>query len=413
MRWARILSAAVVVAATAGCGQLDFAPFSGSLFPTLNPPASATAPTSVPIAGERGSGKLGVTIVMATNLPQRAALEHAVTSALGDRLELTFADLPNLPPEVTGTVDVEARLARARKAYIGADFTPCLDQVGDDALVPDLLGHGHRLLAARVLFWRIACRVGTGTPHAALADARAFATLRLEVPPDVEATAPDVEAVLADAERAADDAARVSLVIDADSSTGAHTVVALDGRENQCATPCTLDVPPGDHVVRVEADGFAPDWRLVRATVGGVKVGFNLSAAPSELAARQWTAHYAQSASIDSPPSLAVRAAATHSRNLVVITADPTGGHTFLRAVLALDGSLTTRAERAVDAGNLDRQAPALLRDLLERGQLLEPPAPLWKRPLFWTAVGVAAAAAVGITALILYQPPVHTTVSF
>jgi hypothetical protein len=86
-----------------------------------------------------------------------------------------------------------------------------------------------------------------------------------------------------------------------------------------------------------------------------------------------------------------------------------------LRGVLALDGEVAARSERSLDAAPnaAAAEAPALLRDLLVRGKLLEPAPSLWKRPVFWVVVAGATLVAAGVTALILYQPSVKTGVHF
>jgi hypothetical protein len=75
---------------------------------------------------------------------------------------------------------------------------------------------------------------------------------------------------------------------------------------------------------------------------------------------------------------------------LVVLAVDPALPNR-MRGALAIDGVLTVRAEREVDA-------EGLMRDLLVRGQVVEEAPPLYKRWPFWVAVGAAALAA-GVTA--------------
>ena len=57
-------------------------------------------------------------------------------------------------------------------------------------------------------------------------------------------------------------------------------------------------------------------------------------------------------------------------------------------------------------------EVAALVHDLTTRGGLVPAP-PLWRRPRFWGALGVAAAAAAAITAAIVLEPDVRTEVGF
>ena len=84
-----------------------------------------------------------------------------------------------------------------------------------------------------------------------------------------------------------------------------------------------------------------------------------------------------------------------------------------LRGVLAIDGEVVARAERIGKAGNPAEQAPALVRDVLVRGDLIAKDRPLLRRPAFWVAVGVTAAVAAGVTAFFLVDRPVRTEIRF
>src|SRR5262249_61838004 len=94
----------------------------------------------------------------------------------------------------------------------------------------------------------------------------------------------------------------------------ARAVVALDGRAAVCTAPCTVDVHPGDHVVRVEADGFAPEIRRARAAAPSTELAVHLGPAPPDVAAAQWTSRYADSPAIDSAGSGGVLPGAARSR---------------------------------------------------------------------------------------------------
>jgi hypothetical protein len=135
--------------------------------------------------------------------------------------------------------------------------------------------------------------------------------------------------------------------------------------------------------------------------------------APPELAARQWHERYAGAADTDSDPSLELLARALRIPRLVLMTGDPVAADRphRLRGALAVDGLVVARAERrGAPAG----EAPGLLRDLLVRGQLLEPAPPWYRRKSFWIPAGAAAAAAAtAIVLFIVLEPRVETNVGF
>jgi PEGA domain len=398
---ARTLAATVImvvmVVLVAACGQA---------FLTVPTATGGSAPT-LPAA----EAKPALTVVVAPGTPQRERVRAALERSLRPSFDLRFADLPSAPRAPSDAAVVELDLAAARKAYIDAEFAPCVARLGDPTRLTDLLADGKRLLAERMLFWRIACRVGAGNAADARSDAEAFAVFDLEAPPDVESAAPEVEALLAATAQHVADAPRVPLAVRFDAEPGAtfrvaaRAVVALDGRAAVCTAPCTVDVHPGDHVVRVDADGFAPEIHRVRAAAPSAELAVHLNPAAPEVAAAQWTSRYADSPSVDSAVSVGLLAVATRSRSLAVVAAEPTPKGSRLFGVLALDGGVAARSERsAARDEDLPDVAPALVRDLLLRGQLI-PETPLYKRPLFWVAVGAAAALATTLTILLVYQP--------
>lgn len=376
--------------------------------PRLAPLAAAAVLLASAPASAAPRPRVPLTVVLAGDPEPAARARAALAGATGLPVELGFAELPNAPPADAPPSDVEERLAAARKGYIDADFQACLERVPRGALVTELLAADRAATAARVLFWRVACQVGDGATEEALVDARAFAAFELEVPADVEAAAPEVEAVLAQAGREAAAAPRAALRVTADAPGAA---VSVDGRPGLCAAPCTISRRPGDHVIRLEADGVVPEVRVIRLDAGGATVELRTTAASPELAARQWTARYARGPALDSAPSARLLSRALSARRLVLIVAER-GPKPRLRGVLILDGEVAARAERvAGSAEAVAGAAPGLLRDLLLRGDLMEPAPPLYKRPAFWIAVGAAAAVAVAGTAWLLWEPEVETEV--
>ncbi len=381
----------------------------------------ATVPTPRPASSSAGGGEArpALTIVLGGSLPRAAETRAAIERALGRSFALTFAAPPSAPPGTsTRVATVEQELAAVRRSYIDAEFQPCLEKLGEIQRVGELLAEGERTLGERLLFWRIACLVGAGRLPDARRDATVFATYGLSIPPDVEAAAPDVEALVAEALRAVAFAPRhplrVSAVPAAPAHLVPHAVVSLDGRVGLCVAPCTLDVPAGDHAVRVDADGFTPASRLARVEEPGAAIAFSLSAAEPALAARQWTARHAGEPAIDAAGSVALLATALRARSLAVLAVEPAARGVRLAGALGVDGGVGARSERvASDEADVPDSAVAVLRDLLLRGQLLPPSPPLHARPLFWVGVGLAAVAAATVTTLFFYEPERRVELGF
>lgn len=358
------------------------------------------------------TGKPALTVLLAPAVPKPADTRASIQKRFGDDFELAFAAPPASPARRPDLAPIEEQLAATRKAYIDAEFAACVARAGELAKVTDLLAAGERLLGGRLLFWRIACRVGAGRVDDARRDAALFATFELDVPPDVEAAAPEVEALIAAAARQVA-AARAPLAVSARPQT-ARGVVSIDGRSALCVAPCTVDVHPGDHAVRVEADGFAPEARLVRVEAPGAAADFSLTAADPALAAEQWTAHHAVSSELDSAASVGLLATALRARTLAVVTTEPAPKGRRLVGVLSVDGGVAARGERlAAGEADVPGAAPPLLADLLVRGKLLESGPPLHRRPIFWIAVGAAALAAAAVTTFLLYEPEQQIMVRF
>jgi hypothetical protein len=339
-----------------------------------------------------------------------ARLRPALT-AVDPRIAIRFADLPAraAPAADARDAEVERRLAGARAQYVEGAFDRCLATLGDDAEVARLLGAGLRSLAARTLFWRIACRVGDGDARDAARLAERFAGLELEVPPDVARAADEVELVLARAAERVAAAPRVKAQIRADV---ARATVAIDGRPDVCATPCAVDLPAGEHVIRIDGDGVETEVRTVQLAAPRGEVAFATRAAPPELAATQWTARYAGGVGFDAPESMRLLGTALRARRLLFL-----GGIPFGDGSMALQGALLeperdlVRAARRAARGRVSEDARDLARELLTRGGVLPAAPPVWKRPLFWIAVVGAAAIGVGTTAYLLHDPGTETEI--
>jgi hypothetical protein len=299
-------------------------------------------------------------------------------------------------------------VATAREKYVNGDFAGCLAELAD-GLVAESLAAGRRELAARILFLRVACRVGSAAMPAASDEARQFAAFGLEIPADAAQATPEVETLVGRALKEATAIRRTTLQVDAPPLRAA---ISLDGRRGACVTPCSLEVLPGEHVIVLDAEGYLPVTRAVAVTEPA-QVKLDAVPASPEVAAEQWSTRYGGSPWLYSEPSTRLLARAIASRRLVLINAEGSG-ELHLRGTLATDGNVRAHAERTARAANLDAEARLLLRDLLVSGKVFEPARPIYKRAAFWVPLALAVSAAV-ISASIAatLAPNIHTRVGF
>lgn len=372
--------------------------------------AAAVLIPAVALSGcaRRAAGpRPGVTIVVQGEEAAVSGAKRGLEAADLD-VDLWVEDPPNDPPSAPKPPDTEPALARARTSYVAAEFEGCVAAVASDELVDAALDAGDRVTAARTLLWRVACHTGAGELERARASALAFAVLDLDVPPDIEAVTPEVEAILGDAIARTREVARAPLRI---ASNTSRATVSVDGRGTSCTTPCTVDLAVGDHRIAVAADGWVTTRRRVRVARAGSSVDVVLPVAGPELAATQWTVRFSDGVDVDSASSVRLLARAKRARRLVLLSTDGDTS-TRIRGVLAIDEKITARAERSGAAKSTDANARAVVRDLLVAGKVVEKSKPIYKRPVFWIAIVLSAAAAATLTGLLVRPPDERTRVT-
>ena len=332
----------------------------------------------------------------------------------GVPVTLRLAELPASTPQPGGDVqllEVERHLQEARRHYIHAEFADCLQEVGDEGVLPRILSQGHRALVARWLLWQVACQVGLRREETALQVASELGVLGLELPADIGVLPPEVGRVLVTGAEQGAARGRTTLRITSDSSPAR---ISLDGRLGVCTAPCSLEVLEGRHVVRVDAEGRQFAVQVISARGPELAVAFTTLPASPELAAGQWSAHYGESsANLDSAGSLRLLSTALRAPRLVLLTAEAEREGYRLRGALALNGRAAARTERQTEVEALHGTVEGVLRDLLVQGQVVEPAPALYQRRDFWIAVGVAAVVAGATTTALLWRQPVRTEVGF
>lgn len=366
-------------------------------------------------AAEPPTARPAVTLFVVGAPEARASVQAwARQGTPGVPVTLRLAELPastSRPGGEAQLLEAERHLQEARRHYINAEFADCLQQVGDEGVLPRTLSQGHREAAARWLLWRVACQVGLRREETALQVASELGVLGLELPADIGVLPPEVGRVLVTGAEQGAARGRTTLRITSDSSPAR---ISLDGRPGVCMAPCSMDVLEGRHVVRVDAEGRQFAVQVVSARGPELAVAFTTHPATPELAAGQWAAHYgASSANLDSAGSLSLLSTALRAPRLVLLTAEAEREGYRLRGALALQGRAAARTERQGEEQALHGMTEGVLRDLLVQGQVVEPAPALYQRRDFWIAVGVAALIAGATTTALLWRQPVRTEVGF
>ncbi len=325
-------------------------------------------------------------------MPKHPIAVAVVHDGPGDVAESAVTGLAlhpaTLPPEAPPVDEsVASVLVSARRAYATGEADRCREQLATLDL-PALLARGNRAAAARALALDTACAYQGLAREDAARIAAQLAVLGLDLPAD--AVAREAEDLIVAAIATASAASRAKLEVT--GVTGAR--VSVDGRPATCVTPCPLELVAGDHVISVDADGYAPAWKTVRVPDSS-HLAIEQQPAPPALAGSQWRARVGRGL----PPTDAKGAellALALAEPRIAYLAGTTG-------VLIVDGTL-----RATGSG----ESPALLRELAYDGGLLQRPK-VWQRPWFWIVVAGATAVVSGAVIYTTYQPEIETMVRF
>lgn len=339
------------------------------------------------------------------------ALYDRMAEGVGQEADGQYSfDIVELPSgenlSISGEM-LEAQLDRAERHYINADFAACMTVIGEELLVASLLEAGRRDLAARVLYWRVACRTAQLRITEARADARRLVALGLRLPPGTVGATPEAEALFDDAFRESQDATTVDVGF---RSSLRGLQVGVDGRRRVCQVPCGVELMPGEHVLYFEYDGYQSRVQVEQIT-GPRIIEVELERASPEEAGRQWAARYSNLQAMNSGPSLRLLAQAMGARRLVLFRGDASGPEVTLRAALAIDGEYREELERRARLSELERESSEVFEELLLDSQLLS--RPIYSRAGFWVGIGGAILVSVGLTLFLLHEPDETYSIRF
>lgn len=293
-------------------------------------------------------------------------------------------------------VDVRSFLGEARRAATSAQAALGMDdpQRALELLAPavrdfllDLAAPEGRETLRDLLLIRARARLGLHDPVAAMSDM----TLAVRLAPDslpVAELAPAEQALLERAVAEAPSAQTGRLTV---STEPAGASVTVDGTPRGAA-PLDLDLPFGEHVVRVDLLGYQP-----RATTSPVAVGtpasvsLELEVASGPDLAEQIAAR-AEAGGLDlrSPAEVSVLARAAGAASVVIVERDRRLSVRLFRGGRFIANGATD-PEGPYDALWATLETAALGQAARNPDERPPPPPapPLWGRWWFWTAVGV------------------------
>jgi len=342
------------------------------------------------------AGGTPITVVLSAADGPDSTIREELSAAdrLGFNAELR--ELPQAAPSGSFLANVEAQLNMAERLYLRSEYASCVNLLSEREMFRELLTRGRRGNAARLLYWRIACRVGQLRPAEARADADLLVSAELNLPPGTSGASQEAEDILDDAFREAQDAPRAELMLNS-AVRGTH--VGVDGRMRVCQAPCNLQLLPGHHVVVFEADGFSTQVVNVELGLDGAQLQMTLNPASPSEASDQWTARYSGVREVGGEASLRLLAQALGVRDLVLLQAVADTRVVRLTASVVIAGERAIEQSVSVALSSGGASAGTLVRDVLEEADLLS--TPLYRKGWFWGIVAGALVAG-GVSAFVL-----------
>jgi hypothetical protein len=293
-------------------------------------------------------------------------------------------------------------VAALRGFYLEADFLRCLSQLSDRRLDRKaLVAAGHLEAAAAVFVFGGACALGAEDADLAETLFDELAVLELPASGPLEVVSPDVQQ-LAEARRQA--IAREDRVTMRLTTRPAGAALAVDGVHRCNATPCEVSLPPGEHVVVIEALGYVPrtEPRLIDANL---TIELALDPAPSGVARRQLA--HALHGDVSPDGALFIRAAsrALGARLAVVVFARERRLHAAI---------YDRRSDRVVAESSVSGEdgVELAVRTVVSEWRGETEPTPVYRSPWFWIAtIGAAAIAGVIVGLIVIPPEPRHDVV--
>ncbi|MBI2894326.1 MAG: PEGA domain-containing protein [Deltaproteobacteria bacterium] len=339
------------------------------------------------------------TLLVWPSSPAALAAARALADRAAERgaFEVVDAGLIRRRIAAGSEVDVQSFLGEARRVVASAQAAlsmndpqraiEILEPAARDFLV-DLAAPEGRDALRELLVTRARSRLGLHDPVAAMADMALAVRLDPASPPDASGLGPAEQVLLERAIAEAPGAQNGRLAV---ATEPAGATVTVDG-SRRGTSPLDLELPFGDHVVRVDLFGHQPKAVPVSVATGAeARVRLELEAAEGADLAEQ-IAVKAQAGELDlgSPAHVAILARAAGSSHVLVVDRDRR------LSVRLFSGGSFIATGSAEPEGPYDELWARLETESLGRAARNPderppppPPPPLWGRWWFWTAVGV------------------------
>lgn len=332
-------------------------------------------------------------VVLCIDAQDGAAALAAARRAGGARWRVETIESPTPAPPVAPP---DAPAEDLRAAYLEADFLRCLARLSDPALDSDaLLEAGHRDAAASVGLFGAACAFGAGDVELARGMFARLQIGELDTTEDLAVTSPDFQALAEQVRSEVVELTRIRLNV---RTRPARAQVIIDGGSHRCeATPCTVTLLPGQHVVQITRLGHAQ--RVLREVFEvDARRTLSLDPAPAGTVRQQLAEVLARPGGNPGAIDVARAAAAAFGARVVTVAFHDTDRS---RAVVYDRARDRLVSQVAVSGG--DGVARAVDSAIAEWRGATEP-TPLLAEPLFWVGT-IGAAVAAGITVFLLVRP--------
>lgn len=291
----------------------------------------------------------------------------------------------------------DAEIDELRASWTDADFSSCLAKARAEALDPArLFKRGHRDAAAAVLVLSAGCALGAGDRELAASFLTRAIHAELDIAPLVGAMTMDIQRVAEELIAAAQRTPRVTLSI---QTVPADAVVSIDGRSCP-ASPCVMELLPGEHVVVGRRIGHLPRVQPMVVTENETRV-LTLDPAAPDMQRQQLE----QGLAADLSPAdvNVLRTASSAFGTPLLVTAWQRGDGYRLALFdrrLGEQGSLVAQARSDGSPDALQRSAHRLVdewRDLQPRSIL--------RSPWFWIGAALIVGGAVSAAVLLSREP--------
>lgn len=341
-------------------------------------------------------------VVQAGDVELERTTRAALQSSPDILVDLRFVPPPTATP--SQPADPSARVIDAKGAWVNGDYSECVRAVEKDDDLAALFLLRKRELGARFIFWRAACLLGLNDVERASREVDRLAAMELDDPVDTGMLRPEVDAFI-DQRMQVFRRERVKVRFSSKSGAGEVTV---DAGAHTCAVPCELELLPGKHFIALEGEGLVSEWTWA-AVDAATTIELLGAAAPPEVAAGQWVERYGPRRDYSSQSSLLLLSRSVAAQRLIVLHHSKKGETSLVEGAILREGVDVARDRRTFPNGLDSGGIVFFVNDLLEK---IDAPTPAawYESPAFWIPVSlVAAGAAAGITAGVLYERDVQT----